>query len=247
MIIVIGILHSRYEKQTKKLRQLEGLLADSNKELVSLEILKSRFLIRIGDVLSVPLKAIEASSRRLTSADSGVSENLLKDLQDLYEEVRSLIRIMSVFEEITTNNKTLEEPDFDADAQVVQMDEIVSEVAMGISDDATDKLVSLSVAICGTVEVFGRRTQLFEIVSSILREALKRAESGSVLIVNLTTEQNMELETIWHSDKKPATEEQDLLGAGFIRLVASSHGGWLTVDKEHGFMKLTLPLAGENE
>ncbi|MCD4706848.1 MAG: hypothetical protein K8S62_03830 [Candidatus Sabulitectum sp.] len=242
LIISIGIIHYRLEKRIRTVKKLEKLLADSSRELASLEVLKSRFLSRIGDVLATPLKAIEASSRRLISVDAGIPDDIFNDLQNLSDEVRSLIRIMSVFEEISAK-----ETDMPAGTEIVQMDEIVSEAAMDISEDAADKLVSLSVAICGTVEVAGRKSQLSETVSSILREALKKADSGTLMSVELRIENNMEMETSWTSVRQQASEEQDLLGAGFIRLVASSHGGWLSADMENRRITLILPLAGENQ
>lgn len=247
LIISIGVIYYRLDKRVRTVKKLEKLLKDSSHELASLEILKSRFLSRIGDVLRTPLQTIKASSDSLISVDAGIPENILNDLQNLSDEVKSLIRIMGVFEEISAkDDDSAEETDSHIEAEIVQMDDIVSEAAMNISEGAAVKMVSLSVAICGSVEVAGKKTQLFETVSSILREALKRADPGTVMNVELRVENNMEFETSWNCSEQQISEEQDLLGAGFIRLVASSHGGWLSVDKEHGRITLILPLAGEN-
>ena len=256
-IIFCGVILYRLEKRTKAMKRLEKLLADSSRELASLETLKSHFLIRIGDVLSTPLRTIEASSTKLTKVDADIPEDVRNDIQMLSDEVRSLIRILGVFEDISgaevgsgtkTDGKTDhpgEEKAMDG-VEIVQMDDLVSEAAMDISEDAADKLVSLSVAICGKTEVRGKRMQLFETVLAILRESLKRADPSTVMTVDLKIENNIELEICWDSSSQHALEEQDLLGAGFIRLVASSHGGWLNTDMEHGRISLILPLAGEN-
>lgn len=247
LVISIGIIHCRLEKRIRTVKKLEKLLSDSSRELASLEILKSRFLSRIGDVLAAPLKAIEASSHRLTSVDAGIPDDILSDLAMLSDQVRSLIRILGVFEEISMkDDDSIQEAGVPAGTEIVQMDEIVSEIAMDISENAADKLVSLSVAICGSVNVAGNKSQLYETVSSILRETLRRADSGTVMSVELKVQGNMELETCWESAKQQLPEDQDLLGAGFIRLVASSHGGWLSVNMEYGRITLILPLAGEN-
>ncbi len=247
LIISIGIIHYKLDKQVKAVKRLEKLLADSSRELASLEILKTRFLSRISDVLAAPLKAIEASSSRLTSIDGGIPDNILNDLTTLSDEVRSLIRVLGVFEEISLmSDDSIRETDVPAGTETVHMDEIISEAAMDISENAADKLVSLSVAICGSADVIGNKPQLHETVSSILRETLKRADPGTVMSVELRAQNNMELETRWESVKQHVPEDQDLLGAGFIRLVASSHGGWLSADMENGRITLILPLAGEN-
>jgi len=246
LVISIGIIHYQLEKRIRTVKRLEKLLADSNRELASLEILKSRFLTRIGDVLANPLKAIEASSHRLAFMDAGIPDDILNDLTTLSDEVRSLIRILGVFEEISKDDESIRETEGSAGTEIVQMDEIVSEVAMDISENAAEKLVSLSVAICGSVNVTGNTAQLYETVSSILRETLKRADPGTLMSVELRVQNNMELETRWESANQELPEDQDLLGAGFIRLVASSHGGWLSVDMEYGRITLILPLAGEN-
>jgi hypothetical protein len=247
LIVVIGVVYHRYEKQTGVVKNLEKLLADSSRELASMEILKSRFLSRIGDVLLSPLKAIEASSKRLTSIDAGTPGNAVTDLQKLSEEVRSLIRVMSVFEEISDAGEDPEEKSSsEKNFEVVQIDDIVSEAAMNISEDAAVKLVSLSVSICGSVKVSGKRSQLWESVSLIFRETLKRSDPGTVMSIELRVENNMELECVWESTKNLLREERDLPGAGFIRLVASSHGGWLNADIEHGSITLVLPVIGEN-
>jgi hypothetical protein len=199
-------------------------------------------------VLLSPLKTIETAAKRLTGVNAGIPESILGDLQNLSEEVRSLIRIMSVFEEISSG-----EDDKSGGfirikgTEPIHMDDIVSEAAMNIAEDAAVKLVSMSVAICGSVMVSGRKAQLSEIVSSIFRETLKKAESGTVMGIELRVGNNMELESKWESKgHRQVSEDQDLLGVGFIRLVASSHGGWLNVDIEHGSITLILPIAGEN-
>ncbi len=241
LIVSIGIIHYRLGKRTRAVRKLEKLLADSSRELASLEILKSEFLVRIGEVLITPLKAIEASSGRLTATGSDISGKTLRDLNDLSDEVRSLIRILGIFEELST-----EEDEGSTEAEVVEMDDIVSEISMNISDDAANKMISLSVAICGTVTVSGRKAQLFETVTSILRIALKLAEPGTVMTIQLQVENNMEFSVSWERKKQETSEDQDLLGVGFIRLVASSHGGWLSEDIANGNITLILPIAGEN-
>ncbi len=247
LMVTIGIIHYRLEKRIRTVKKLEKLLADSSRELTSLEILKSQFLSRIGDVLVVPLKAIEVSSNKLIGADNDIPVNVVNDLQNLSDEVRSLIRILGVFEEISVkDDDSTRETGSRIKTEIVQMDDIVSEAAMEISENAADKLVSLSVAICGNVQVAGKKTQLMETVSSIFREALKRADSGTVMTVELRVENNMELETTWKFTLQNTSEEKDLPGAGFIRLVASSHGGWLNADMEHGRITLILPMAGAN-
>jgi len=154
--------------------------------------------------------------------------------------------IQSSFSWLSGSRKMLSSYVSSIETKIVQMDEIVSEAAMNISENAADKLVSLSVAICGSVQVVGKNTQLMETVSSILRESLKRADSGTVMTVELRVANNMELETGWNSTAQQPSEEKDLLGAGFIRLVASSHGGWLNADMENRRITLILPLAGAN-
>ncbi len=240
LILSIGIIHYRLDKRIRTVRKLEKLLADSSRELASLEILKSEFLGRIGEVLITPLKAIEASSSRLTATGSDISKKTLNDLNDLSDEVRSLIRILGVFEELST------EEEGSLEAEAVEIDDIVSEIAMNISEDAANKMISLSVAICGTVIVSGNKAQLYETVSSILRIALKFAEPGTVMTIQLQVENNIEFIVSWDTKKQQTSEDQDLLGLGFVRLVASSHGGWLSEDTANGHITLILPIAGEN-
>ncbi len=246
LIICFGIFYSRFQKKEEKVEKLEKLLEDANRELASLELLKSHFLTRVGDVLASPLKTIEASSTRLSSLDSGIPEDIQMDLNDLSCEVRSLIRIMGVFEEISSSSSaTGQESNNHSEMEIVQMDDIVSEAAMEISEAAADKQVSLSVGICGRVDISGKKVQLVEMVSSIFREALKRAAPGTVLSVELRIENNMQLETGWSGDDPLPLAEKDILGAGFIRLVASAHGGWLSVNMENESITLILPVAGE--
>ncbi|MCD6587692.1 MAG: hypothetical protein J7K88_03980 [Candidatus Fermentibacteraceae bacterium] len=248
LIAGMGVIYYKYEKQTGIIKKMEKLLANSSRELASMELLKSRFLSRIGEVLLSPLKTIETAAKRLIGVDAGIPESILDDLQNLSEEVRSLIRIMSVFEEISSGEDDKSGEFLRAKrTERVQMDDIVSEAAMDIAEDAAVKLVSMSVAICGSVNVSGRKAQLSETVSSIFRETLKRADPGTVMGIELRVDNDMELESKWESkEHRQVSEEQDLLGAGFIRLVASSHGGWLNVDIEHGSITLILPIAGDN-
>ncbi|MEA3266871.1 MAG: hypothetical protein U9P42_08000, partial [Candidatus Fermentibacteria bacterium] len=188
LILCFGVFYGRFQKKEKKVKKLEKLLEDTNRELASLELLKSHFLSRIGDVLASPLKTIEASSTRLSSLDSGIPREIQADLNDLSSEVRSLIRIMGVLEDITdSSGASGDEGDHrsETDMELVHMDDIVSEAAMEISEAAGDKQVSLSVGICGRVDIPGKKAQLAETVSSIFREALKRAAPGSVLSVEL--------------------------------------------------------------
>jgi len=244
LLICIGIIHFRLEQKARTVRQLEKLLSDSNREVASLEMLKSRVLGRIGDVLAAPLKIIENSSERLTNAEAGLSDSILFDLNRLTDEVHSLIRILNVFEEISSGE---DDHGYHAEtlSQTVRMDEIVSEAAMDISEPAADKMVSLSVSICGNVEVKGRNSQLTEAVTSMLRETLKRAKPGTVMSLELRVRGNMELEAGWISEEKAVPGEENLLGTGLTRLIASSHAGWVSEDFENGRITLILPLAGE--
>ena len=248
LIICFGVFYSRFQRREEKVQKLEQLLEDANRELASLELLKSHFLSRIGDVLASPLKTIETSSTRLSSLDSGIPEEIQADLNDLSSEVRSLIRIMGVFEDITNSSGTAgQESDHlsEMETEIVHMDDIVSEAAMEISEAAADKQVSLSVGICGRVDIPGKKAQLVETVSSIFREALKRSAPGTVLSVELRIEKNMQLETGWSGDATIPQVEDDILGAGFVRLVASAHKGWLSVNMENESITLILPVAGE--
>jgi K+-sensing histidine kinase KdpD len=244
LTICIGIIHLRLERRVRAVKHLEKLLADSNREVASLEMLKSSVLSRIGDVLATPLKVIESSSERLANAESGLSDSILSDLNRLTEEVHSLIRILNVFEEITSKE---DDPGDGAETllHAVRMDEIVSEAAMELSEPAADKMVSLSVSICGSVEVMGRNLQLTEAVTSMLWETLKRADPGTVMSIELRAPGNMELEAGWVNEGKAVTEEENLLATGLTKLIASSHGGWVSEDFESGRITLILPLAGE--
>ncbi len=246
LIIVIGIMCANLERKIETVKRLEKLLLDSTRELASLEILKSSFLNRIGDVLSTPLKTIDYSSKKITSLYTDLPEEVLHDLSNLSDELHSLIRILGVFEDFSTNDNN-DVVQTNTSLLSISMDEIVSEASMTISEPAADKMVSLSVAICGSVVVHGREAQLTEAVSSILREALKNADPGTVLGIDLNTEENMELQVSWSSEEGEIKEEENLLGAGFIRLVASSHGGWLNVDMKNKSITLILPLAGDDQ
>lgn len=251
LIISFGVFYSRLQRREEKVEKLEKLLEDANRELASFELLKSHFLSRIGDVLASPLKTIETSSNRLSSLDSGIPEEIQADLNDLSAEVRSLIRIMSVLEDISNSSdadgqESDNHTEMEMEMEIVHMDDIVSEAAMEISDAAADKQVSLSVGICGRVDIPGKKAQLVETVSSIFREALKRAAPGTVLSVELRIEKNMQLETGWSGDTSSLPQaEEDILGAGFVRLVASAHKGWLSVNMENESITLILPVAGE--
>lgn len=246
LMICLGFVYYRSEKREKEVEKLKKLLVDANRELESLELLKSHFLSRISDVLASPLKTIEASSTRLSGLESGIPEDIQADLKDLSSEVRSMIRIMDVFEDITnSSDSTHGKGNHHSEVEIVQMDDIVSEAAMDLSEAAADKMVSLSVGICGRVDIVGKKAQLAETVSSIFREALKRAASGTVLSVELRIENNMQLETGWSGDDPQPQAEEDIMGVGFIRLVASAHRGWLSVNMEEERIILILPVAGE--
>jgi len=246
LVIVIGIMCAKLERKTKTVQRLEKLLVDSTRELASLEILKSSFLNRIGDVLSTPLKTIDYSSKKIANLYTDLPSEVLHDLSNLSDELHSLIRILGVFEDFSTSDNN-DVAKTDTSLLSVSMDEIVSEASMTISEPAANKMVSLAVAICGSVIIHGRESQLTEAVSSILREALKNADPGTVMGINLTTEENMELQVSWSSMKSETKNKENLLGAGFIRLVASSHGGWLNVDMNNRSVTLILPLAGDNQ
>lgn len=246
IVILIGIMCANLERKTKTVKRLEKLLVDSTRELASLEILKSSFLNRIGDVLSSPLKTIDYSSNKIANLYTDLPEEVLHDLSNLSDELHSLIRILGVFEDFSTNDNN-DVTKTDTSLQSISMDEIVSEASMTISEPAANKMVSLAVAICGSVTIHGRESQLTEAVSSIFREALKNADSGTVMSIDLTSEENMELQVSWSSGESDAKNEENLLGAGFIRLVASSHGGWLNVDMKNRSITLILPLAGDDQ
>ena len=248
LVISMGIMYFELSKRKETTNRLEKLLKDSRRELASLEILESRFLNRIGDVLAIPLKTIESSSTCLSIAEGGIPDNIRSDLHELSEEVKSLIRILSVFKDISTaNDESAMGKDSVNQVDIVQMDDIVSTAAMEISEEATDKQVSLSVTICGSVKVAGKEAQLAEAVSSILREALKSADPATLMTVELRIETNMELKVGWNCAEQQLSEEPHLLGAGFVRLVASAHGGWLNVEMEHRQITLILPVAGDNQ
>ncbi len=246
LLVCIGIIIFRLEKKEKETTKLKSFLADSRRELAALEILKTNFLGRIGEVLVTPLKAIETSSTKLADVEMEISLEIRNNLTNLSEDVRSLLRILDVFEEISEKRKPNSEDNPESIVKTIQVDDLVSEAAMEIADDAADKMISLSVVIGGSAKVAGKKNQLFEAILSILREALKKADSGTVLLIELKVQKNIEIEINWFSEEQEIFEEQDLLGSGFVRLVASSHGGWVTLDWERRQISLILPLAGEN-
>ncbi len=249
LVLCIGVIHFRMEARIKRVKRLEMLLAEARRELNSLEKLKSRLLGRIGDVLSEPLAAIEATSQKLGRENPSLPEEVVEDLKRLSEEVHSLVRILTVFEQISQEDTTHSQENIEtAPLEPVFFDEIVSEAAMELSELAADRMVSLSVSIAGDAQTTGSYSQLAEAVTSLLRESLKRAASGSLLIIELSKSRNIELEVRWTSDESGSDTrtEENLLGTGLTRLIASSHGGWLSEDPEEGRIRLILPKAGDS-
>ena len=239
LVVFMGIIHWRMEQSTRQIRKMEKSLADARRELQSMEMLKSRFLGRIGDVLAEPLIAIERTSDKLGHENPGLPDDVLKDLSRLSEEVHSLVRILTVFEQISRNDG-MEQPDNENTVEKIQLDVLVSDAAMDISDQASDRMVSVSVNLCGPVETAGNPSQMAEAVGSLLKETLKRA-------IELRESDNIELEINWTGERKPGTGDENLLGTGLTRLIASSHGGWVSEDWEEGRIKLILPAAGDNQ
>ncbi len=244
LAVFIGIIQYRLEKYRNRTERLETLLADARRELGSMEKLKSRVLRRIGDVLSEPLNAIESASDNLQRENPSLPDQVLEDLKRLSEKVHTLVRILTVFEQISQENT--EEKGIQKTEKVC-LDDIVAEVAMDITDNASEKMVSLSVSIAGTAEVQGVASQLTEAVTSLLEESLKRAARGTVLFIELKLEQNTELEIRWTGNGEAESRiEETRLGTGLTRLIASSHGGWLSEDLEKEEIRLILPRSGEN-
>ena len=246
LVVFIGIIHWRMERKIKLIRKLEKSLADARRELQSMEALKSRFLGRIGDVLAEPLKAIGTTSDNLGHENPGLPDNVLKDLSRLSEEVHSLVRILTVFEQISKNDG-MDQSENQIHAETIQLDELVSDAAMDISDTASDRMVSVSVNICGPVEASGNPSQMAEAIGSLLQETLKRASENTVLFIELRKSDNTELEINWTGERKPGTGDENLLGTGLTRLIASSHGGWVSEDWDEGRITLILPAAGDNQ
>lgn len=245
-LVSAGILHIRMLQKNKRMKTLEKLLADAGRELNSLEMLKSRFLGRIGDVLSEPLRAIENTSEKLGRENPNLPPDVLRDLSRLAEEVHALTRILTVFEEISRD----EGEDPSRSMERIQLDDIVAEAAMNISEAASGMMVSVSVNICGPVSCTGSRNQLSEAVNSLLRETLRRAGESAVISMELRESRNIELEISWSSNVSgtdTGQKEENLLGTGLSRLIASAHGGWVSEDNNEGRITLILPKAGEQE
>lgn len=244
LVVSIGIIHWRMELKIRLIRKLEKSLTDARRELQAMEMLKSRFLGRIGDVLAEPLIAIGITSDNLGHENPGLPENVLKDLSRLSEEVHSLVRILTVFEQISKNDRA-DQTDDAIPAERIQLDVLVSNSAMEISDAASDRMVSVSVNICGPVEASGNPSQIAEAIGSLLQETLKRASENTVLSIELREPDNIELEINWTGERKPGTGNENLLGTGLTRLIASSHGGWVSEDWDEGRIILILPAAGD--
>ncbi len=245
-LVATGILHMRMQQRKKRVKALEKLLSDAGRELNSLEMLKSRFLGRIGDVLSEPLRAIEATSEKLGRENPNLPPDILRDLIRLAEEVHALTRILTVFEEISRD----EGEGSTQKTERVQLDDIVAEAAMNISEAASRRMVSVSVNTCGTVHCTGSRNQLTEAVNSLLRETLRRAGENAVISMELRETRNIELEICWSGSRTGTDAKQNdenLLGTGLTRLIASAHGGWVSEDNNEGRITLILPKAGEEE
>lgn len=249
LILLMGAIHIKMEQKARSVNRLEKLLGDARRELNSLELLKSRYLARIADILAEPLKAIESTSNKLTRENYGFPEGVLKDLERLTGDVHALARMLSVFEQISGNAGEDQEEVFRAE-ETVHLDEIVSEAAMDISEAASDNSVSLSVSICGAVLTRGNSSQLREAVASMLEEALRRSARGTVMSIELRLSRNIEIEIGWSSDDdydQTLRSEDDHFGTGLTRLIASSHGGWVSEDQKEGRITLILPKAGDDE
>jgi signal transduction histidine kinase len=246
LIVMLGVVHTRMEKRIRTARRLEQMLSEANHELASLEMLKSRFLGRIGDVLAEPLKSIEASSACLSESGKGLPEEFREDLERLHGEVHSLVRILSVFEEIGHQEETGAGSSSRATANI-SLDGIVSEEAMALAEQAAEKSVSLSVSLCGDVTIAGNPEQMKEAVSSMLFETLRRTAPGGVVTVQLTDSETIQLQTGWTAGENQPVPDENLLGTGLLRLIASSHGGWVSIDAEKRRMTLNLPPAGEGK
>lgn len=240
LVAMIGVIHWRLEMKMKQIRELERSLEDARRELLSMETLKSRFLGRIGDVLAEPLKAIESTSEKLGRENPVLPDAVLRDLSRLSEEVHSLVRILTVFEQISREDG--EEDDSPRKVREgIELDRMVSEAVMDFAEEAADRLVSVSVNISGQGTVHGNPSQLSEAVASLLQEALRRADPNTVLTVELRAVGNVELELGWTGESAPRAGDENILGTGLTRLIASSHGGWLSEDWNQGRITLILP------
>jgi len=250
LVFGIGLIHIKMEQKAGSVRKLEKLLEDARRELSSLELLKSRFLGRIADILAEPLKAIESTSNKLSKDNPGLPDGVLSDLERLSGDVHSLVRMLNVFEQISRNETDAQGEEKVEIREILQLDEIVSEAAMDISEAASDAGVSLSVSICGAVQISGKGPQITEAVSSLLQETLRRSRAGTVMSIDLRVSRNIELEINWAGNDSPAAnaeKKENLFGTGLTRLIASSHGGWVSEDQKGGRITLILPKAGELE
>jgi hypothetical protein len=97
------------------------------------------------------------------------------------------------------------------------------------------------------VEVSGNSSQIAEAVLSLLNQTLKRSGENTVLSLELRESDNIELEIIWTGEHQPDAGDENLLGTGLSRLIASSHGGWVSEDLNEGRVTLILPKPGDGK
>lgn len=239
VLFMLGILHRRDGNARRTIARLNRSNDELAREVASLELVKTRLLSRVGEALSVPLLKVGEVADELRGPGEELPEGLRETLSGLSAEVSSITRILRVFEEIASRD---EDESRATGFPPVELDEMVSGAVQRMVESAGEQGVSLAVSLDPGVTVRGVSEHLSEALDSLMKEALRRAASGSVIAMTLTTEGDSACLTVSYG-RNPVPRRDSVLGTGMARLIATSFGGWLNEDTDRGTLTMSLPLA----
>ena len=237
----------RYELDKNK-----KTLEESNRKLVELDQMKSRFFANISHELRTPLTLLISPLETL----QGQKAHLLDEesrgiLQTMSSNAMRLLKLINDLLDLVK----LESGKMEVKREAVSMEEFIKGLAQAVQGTAKDKRVKLSTKVGGNVgAVMADRDKLEKIILNLLFNALKFTSSGGQVELTVQkentqlvfkvrdtgmgiSEQNLPyiFDRFWQADSAANRKYQGTgIGLALVKELAEAQGGTVEVESQTG-------------
>ena len=206
----------------KQVRQRTKELAESNRKLKELDVLKSRFINRATHEIRTPLTSIQGYTELVKSAMASGDLDSVKNYFDvILKNVQRLIRLTDDLLDL----QRLEMNKFDLHTEPVNirnlMDEILTEVDPVLS--SKNQTLSFNLSYEGTLHA--DRVKLFQVFLNLLSNASKFSSNGSSILVESRLDEDCVIFSVVDEGRGVSKEDVEKLFKPFPGIVSESvHG-----------------------
>ncbi len=244
----------------ERVRQRTREIAESNRKLKELDVLKSRFINRATHEIRTPLTSIQGYTELVKSAlNSGDLDSVKEFFDVILKNVHRLIRLTDDLLDL----QRLEMNKFDLRTESVNIRDLIDEIQVEVKPVLSSKNQKLSFNLGYEGTIFADRVKLFQVFLNLLSNASKFSSKKSTILVESRLKEDYAIFSVADEGRGVSQEEVEKLfkpfpgivnesvpgtglGLSICKGIVEAHGGRIWVEssglEEGSRFSFTIPI-----